>query len=292
MLEAAEELGYKSNYYAQTLATKKSKVIGISFNMENNEYSVFHQNIINGILSVCGEKKYHLLIEPTIQETHTFFPIDGKIILNPDEYDISINHPNHVWVGTPPISERGKIAYTDNDNQKIGEQVVHYMLENNIQNIGFLNGLETKTVSQDRKTGYERALKDKGNFKKERHFFLKKREAPNLFAYQATKYLLENDKIEGLIVDSDFMAQGVYQACHDLGKNIPEDLSVIGICSGFLSEGLQPSLTTVELNEFELGREAASLLIECLEKGEDTFNHKILIPAEIHPKDSVRLLKN
>jgi len=54
-----------------------------------------------------------------------------------------------------------------------------------------------------------------------------------------------------------------------LGKKIPDDISLVCFTDGQLSEHAVPSLTAVSQHGEEMGRKAASILINKLESPED-----------------------
>jgi DNA-binding LacI/PurR family transcriptional regulator len=57
------------------------------------------------------------------------------------------------------------------------------------------------------------------------------------------------------------MAVGVLRAARDIGVQVPEQLSVIGVDDIPLAGFLSPPLTTVRQDFHEIGRQAASLLL-------------------------------
>ncbi|NLH02524.1 MAG: substrate-binding domain-containing protein, partial [Clostridiales bacterium] len=48
------------------------------------------------------------------------------------------------------------------------------------------------------------------------------------------------------------------------GVRVPEDISVVGFDNIFISEMVQPALTTVDQPQYEMGKLAANLLFESL----------------------------
>ncbi|WP_028983352.1 LacI family DNA-binding transcriptional regulator [Sporolactobacillus terrae] len=277
ILKAARELNYRPNYFASTLATKRSRVIGVSFNTDTTSSTDFHQNMIRGILSVCDECNYYLLINPSGKKRKHFFPVDGEIILNPETYESDSNDAiKRVWVGAPPLNEKEGAFHVDNDNVHIGYMVTDFLIKTGVTTLCFLNSQETRTYAKERKNGFDQAIHEQGHLvKRYRHDFLEE-DDPQDFAYQIAKEELIQGTSQGFITDSDIMAKGVYRAAYECGRRIPEDVSVIAICSALnTSDVFQPSLTVVELNELRLGQRAAQLLIDLIEdKSEQTSNNQ------------------
>jgi len=59
---------------------------------------------------------------------------------------------------------------------------------------------------------------------------------------------------------SDFYALGLYKAAADMRVKIPQDIAVMGFCGYPGCQYLEPSLSTVDLNYFQMGQEAVSIL--------------------------------
>ena len=289
VLQAAEALNYKPNYYAKTLASKNSRVIGVSFNVETSYASSdFNQNIIKGILSVCETRGYYLLVKPNFQFTTSFFPLDGEIFLNPDDENNYEETQNHIWIGNPPSKTNDKENYVDNDNEYIGYMVTEYLAKKSHQKIAFLNSGRNRTVSHRRKEGHEAAISRYGLESNDQyHWFLDNDKGIQERTYEYTLKLLQHHNIDAFIVDSDKMAQAVYQVCHQLNLQIAKDISIIAICSSAsTSDAFHPQLTTVELNEFELGKRAAGALVSMIDHNElDGCNR--IVATKIIERESV-----
>lgn len=67
-----------------------------------------------------------------------------------------------------------------------------------------------------------------------------------------------------VLAGNDMMALGCYAAIHRAGLGCPQDISVMGYNNMPLTDRVEPPLTTVRVPYFDVGREAATLLIEAL----------------------------
>lgn len=70
---------------------------------------------------------------------------------------------------------------------------------------------------------------------------------------------------DGVIASNDIVASAVLQEAHRLGKRVPEDVQIIGFDDIPLSKLFVPSLSTIHQPAYEMGREAANLLIQLIE---------------------------
>jgi DNA-binding LacI/PurR family transcriptional regulator len=81
------------------------------------------------------------------------------------------------------------------------------------------------------------------------------------------------------------MAVGVAQAARELGLEIPDQLSIVGFDDMPLASYFHPPLTTMRQDLQVIGREAARLLIQCVEN--PTVSHRHLaISANLVRRDS------
>ncbi|MEF3303544.1 LacI family DNA-binding transcriptional regulator [Paenibacillus sp. GYB003] len=299
VLDAARQLNYKPNYWARSLASKTTRIIGLNMPGESVKFSLFHLSLLNGVLSECNANGYRLLVNP-LSGTYlnevphlSSEPVDGDILLDPVENDSRIADRLRqslplVVVGRPPGDFESKVCYVDNDNVANGRQVTDYLLRLGHTRILFLNASAGKTVSADRGLGYRRSLEEAGiPFDPQLLVHKDPAATTSAFGYSVAKSLLQRrPDVTAVIADTDKMALGVYKAAAELGIAIPDDLSVIAFSdeSVFAAEFVPP-LTGVKLNSEELGREAAKLLIERCASGNPSVK-RALIPTEMVERGS------
>ncbi|WP_109482319.1 LacI family DNA-binding transcriptional regulator [Paraburkholderia sp. C35] len=85
--------------------------------------------------------------------------------------------------------------------------------------------------------------------------------------YEAARELLERDpKITAVFATNDLPALGTMHAAADLGRDVPNDLSVVGITDIQLAQQSRPPLTTVAVPTVEAAELAVSLLRELIER--------------------------
>jgi DNA-binding LacI/PurR family transcriptional regulator len=78
--------------------------------------------------------------------------------------------------------------------------------------------------------------------------------------YLAAKPLMADPSVTAVLCGNDDIALGVLRAAREVGRRVPQDLSVIGFDDAPQSAFLQPQLTTVRLDFEGLGRAAFSRL--------------------------------
>jgi DNA-binding LacI/PurR family transcriptional regulator len=72
--------------------------------------------------------------------------------------------------------------------------------------------------------------------------------------------------LTAIFATNDLLAIGAMQALASLGRQVPEDVSVIGITDIQLAHQVRPALTTVAINTSEIAGLSIDLLIQLMRK--------------------------
>jgi DNA-binding LacI/PurR family transcriptional regulator len=75
--------------------------------------------------------------------------------------------------------------------------------------------------------------------------------------------------IDGVFTANDQMAVGALKAISEAGKRIPEDIKIIGYDDVFISSVLEPPLSTIHVQKYRMGKNAAELLLAQIDGKED-----------------------
>jgi DNA-binding LacI/PurR family transcriptional regulator len=78
----------------------------------------------------------------------------------------------------------------------------------------------------------------------------------------------QKDAPTAIFAGGDFMLPSIYRAAKDLGLRIPEDLSVIGFGDVDFARHLVPAATTLKQDAYEIGVQAAQLVMDRIENPE------------------------
>ncbi|AJY73492.1 LacI family DNA-binding transcriptional regulator [Paenibacillus beijingensis] len=295
VLNIAKQLNYKPNYWARSLVNKTTRIIGLNIPGEQFKFSQFHLSLLNGVLRVCFDQGYRLLVNTLSSsysnqvENLSSDPVDGEILLDPAVGDLRITDRLHnevpiVIVGRPHKEYDTRVSYVDNDNTGIAEQVSRHLISLGHRRILFLNAPEGRTVAEDRGLGFLRAFQDAGLATSPEWIVHKPDQISSSysFGYETTLSMLKaNPDITAVIADTDTMALGIYKAAEKLNLRIPEQLSVFAFSDdSVFSPEFNPPLTGVRLNAEQLGEEAAAMLIEQLASKSRTAK-RTLVPAEL-----------
>ena len=85
----------------------------------------------------------------------------------------------------------------------------------------------------------------------------------------------------------DYSCIGGLNAIAELGLSVPEDVSIAGYDGIYVSQILDPKLTTYAQDASEIGRIAAEQLIRLIEDPKSTLIEKIVVPGKVLDGKSV-----
>ncbi len=178
----------------------------------------------------------------------------------------------------------GQTVCIDNDNLLAGREATDYLWALGHRKIAYLGCGSAYLYSADRKSGYQLSLLQHGLTPRP-EYCLELEERENAAALAA---LLEpEDRPTAAVVSDDLYAAALERACIQAGLSIPGDFSMISFNNSPFAQITSSQLTTVDINSFQLGFEAASQLINHAENP-NLLATKIIVPHRIVERSSCR----
>lgn len=302
VLRVIEETQFIPNTSAQRLVQKKSRTIGfIMSGVEaTNPNDVMPMQLLKGTLLCVQSTSYDLVFFPTtsrIQQERSYDQICREnniagVILsglqNDDRYYQEAGASDLPCVTIDFSLEGKRSASVLIDNLEAARCAVDYLIDQNHREIGIVGGKENTAVGLERYCGYCQSLIDHA-IPLNRDYVVRG-EFNESIAYEQTKALLQRQpQITALFCASDIMALGVYHAAEELGKRIPEDLSIVAFDDFPLAPYVHPALTTVRQHFDSVGSKAVKLLIALIEK-DSRMTGPVYSTYELILRDSVRRL--
>ncbi|TWT01601.1 LacI family DNA-binding transcriptional regulator [Planomicrobium sp. CPCC 101079] len=274
--ETMERLGYYPNFQARNLVAQKTRTIGII--MANSTTLAFQNpffpEVLRGISVSAHHSQYGLYLSTGATEEeiydevvamHQGKQVDGIILLYSRvgdrimDYLMESGLPFSV-VGRPHTNADA-VSYVDNDNVGITKHVMSYLVGLGHKRIAFIAGGMDFVVSLDRLKGYEESLDESGiTFDAQ---YIVNQDDMQKDGKQAIGRLFElAEPPTAIVTHDDLVAYEVIGYLEDLQIRVPEDVSIIGFNNHALSKHLKPPLCSVDICIYELGFEAANLLLE------------------------------
>jgi len=161
------------------------------------------------------------------------------------------------------------------DNQGAAFEATSHLLSVGCRKIAYLGGPESLQINRDRASGYQRALQQAGLTMPEQYLVFSKFDRDSTLS-AARKLLYTPDYPDGILAFSDQIAISVMLAAKERGIEMPGQLSVIGFNNEPVDELLEPSLTSIDQPAFSMGEQAAMLLTNQINSGEQPYQTKVL----------------
>jgi LacI family transcriptional regulator len=284
VIAKANELNYQVNPLASSFRKQKTKTIALIIPEVVND---FFGPVINGIESIAQEKGYHVLIYMTHEDRQKEIAIfkllqsgrvDG-IMLSLSEQTCDINHLKDLKEKGVPlilfdrITDQIDVTTVTTDNCAGGKRATEHLIERGCKRLAFLGISQRVSVSTGRRDGFFEALKDH-SMNREEDMILCCDGDDRQNKDQIRKLLTRKDRPDGIFASVETLAISTYEVCEELKLNIPKDLKVIAFSNSYLAALLNPSLTAIAQPAFEMGREAAAILVNLVEKKESRFRHQ------------------
>jgi len=173
------------------------------------------------------------------------------------------------------------------DDRKGGYMATQYLVELGHRNIAFISGtLRDQGVTQLRFEGYRRALEENNiPYRKELVF-------PGVVSFEsgmesAGRVLSQKNDITAMFCTADILAIGALKKALEMGRKIPDDLSIMGFDNLNISEYTSPSITTVGQDIELKGKLAVEIILDDINNLEKE-PRCIVLPLEIVERQSTR----
>ncbi|MEV8146469.1 LacI family DNA-binding transcriptional regulator [Specibacter sp. NPDC078709] len=279
VLAVIDELGYRRNNTARALVTGRSKTIGV-LTLATNNYA--RSSLALGVELGAREAGYtvnsvtsSLSSQSVIDAVSrlVYQGVDGIIIAAPLQE--AVEQVAKITARIPTVNTDGSAGLGDRAvgvDQDIAAMVAtKHLLDLGHKTVWHLAGPIEWSDASSRLNSWRRTLQEAG------------REVPPELhgdwspesGYRNGLILGRMPEVTAIFVASDEMAFGVIRALTELGRRIPEDVSVVGIDDIDLAAYSTPPLTTVRQSFEDTGRRAVHRLVAQI------TNPKIATTADI-----------
>ncbi len=300
VLKVIEETNFRPNQIAKSLTNQKTNIIGIVMPGVNNYFS----DRIDAINKVCKQRGYSLMITANYKDSNsTEEDIDNFNLLFEKRVDGIIYFPTNVMqehidtikrirkklpiVITDKEVEGVKLPCVIQDFIKPTREVMRYLIQTGHKRIAFINGLSYDLPNNERLHIYEKELEKAGIVVDQD---LVEEGAYSVEAgYFAMLNILDRteDKPTAVFAGNDHMAIGAIKALKEKGYKLPEDVAVVGYDDIEFAKYVSPSLTTIRVNQYTMGKLAATMVIDLIE-GHLNDYHKMTMDYEFILRDSTK----
>jgi len=294
VLDRAEKLGYRPNWIARSLATRRTYTIGLVL----PEFThLFFAEIAKAVAETVREHGYHILItyseeSPALEKSETDSllarQVDGLIIASaqtPEHADFfaGIRQRKTPFVLIDRFIPGVSASFVGVDDEEIGRLATEHLLSQGCRAIAHLRGPRIG-LAEHRLNGFLKTLEKNGLRPLAHHVV----EAgfTDQSGYDAMRKMLGSAPLpDGVFCYNDPVAIGAMKAVIEHGLRVPADVAVAGAGNVHYSDMLAVPLTTVDQQASEVGRKAATLLLEQIDQSRAAAQ-KILLPPRLVARQS------
>lgn len=294
VMAAVAELGYAPNFVAQALAAKQTNTMGVVIpTMENAVFArgiqAFQEELgRHGVTLLIASSNYQPKLEEDQVRTLVARGADALLLIGYDRHDRLYEFLDQrsvpalvAWSFAPD----GPVPAIGFDNCQAMADLVHMVIEQGHREIACISApVAENDRARARVDGVRRAMQRAGM-------------PPDALALIETPYgidtgdaafrrvLLDQPSTTVVVCGNDVLAIGALRAAHAMGLRVPQDISVTGFDDIEIAQLAMPALTTVHVPHRDMGRRAATMLIE-MSRTKDT-PQSVELPTNIHLRASL-----
>lgn len=280
--EAMRQLGYVPNRAAQALRSGAFNTVGV---IGHKLARTGEAHIIDAVTAALRTEGFGVLLVDTLSNSAEDLiealnslaqSVDGAVVLR-------LETPSASPVPLPETIPLvvGDFRYTDQhtavgaDQESGSREAVRHLLDLGHETVHHIAGPSTSVQAKAREEAWIATLWEQGRAVPP----LERGDWSPRSGYEAGLRLLEDPQVTAVFCANDEMALGFLRACHELGRRVPEDISVVGF-DDIVAEWTWPPLTSVAQDFETIGRKLVEALLPQL-RGEPDEPRGVLVPARL-----------
>ncbi len=294
VLHAMKQLNYRPNHAARSLRSSKTNTIGFIIPVHKEDTSkTFFMSIAEGLEETLRKRGYHVIIsnskedfEHEIEQVQLLnHQITDGIILATTCHDfdelkdyLEEDHPL-VLIDRIPNGYDGDSVTIDSYRGTV--EAIQYLKESGYRRIGFAGADLSISTAKERLQGFRDILQPEADL--EDRIFISRPTYED--GYQIASKLIEQG-LDAVFSANNVLTTGImhYLVEHDI--SIPEDIAVITFDNTEWTQIISPSVTVVEQPAYQMGVEAANIILERIESPDNEPIQTVLKPTLIKRKST------
>lgn len=297
VLKRARQLGYRPNWIARSLVTRRTYMVGLI--IPDLMHSFFAE-VAKGVARRFEPLGYQVVISNSeekadIEERQIELllgrNVDGLIVASARGNGrtavfraLRAGRIPCVFIDRIPAGLEGHYVGVKDD--ELGAVATEHLIEQGCRRIAHIRGPAISTGT-GRLRGYRRALARHGL--QTAPAYVVSGHHDDASGYEAMRELLQLDpRPDGVFCYNDPVAAGAIKAILEAGLSVPNDIAIIGAGNVHYSDLLRVPLSTVDQSSSVIGETAAELLTQCMEAKTPPRPRRILIPPRLVVRESSR----
>lgn len=285
--KAIAKLNFVPNLSARTLKTKKTQLIGLLLPDITNP---FFPALAKGVEEFLKERGYQILFgnigdDGSLAEEYLKLLIQSNAAGIITAIDFSDQYPelDIPFVVVDRVGHRSEYGVFA-DNEAGGRIAAEKILEADGKNIAVISG---PVGAQSANLRFKASLECFSKSSAEVHRFYSKDYNFSVIQKEAAKILDSFPEVDSIIAPSDIHAIAFVHEILGRGLRIPEDIQIIGYDDILLSQFVYPSLSTIHQPAYEMGVEAAKMIV-ALAFEQNITEKQIKLPVYYVERETLR----
>ncbi|HHY45902.1 MAG TPA: LacI family transcriptional regulator [Firmicutes bacterium] len=276
ILEIAREHSYSPNSLAASLASKKTRTVGL---IVPDICDPFYAQQARGVEDMARARGYTVILINTDEDPKTELKavdtlrskrVDGMLLTSvfPGIDHVVLLQKQHI----PFVLLNRRLTsldtdYVVNDNIKGAYEATRHLIRLGHTRIAHITGPERITSVRERLAGYTKAIQEAGLSIQDDLVFTGESLKPQSGEVLARRALSVNPRPTAIFAFCDTLAMGAYATAKEMGLMVPEDLAIVGYDDIPFAACFEVPLTTVAQPSYEMGRTACKILLDRIESG-------------------------
>lgn len=288
VLEAARRLGYRPSRVARALTTGRTDNIGF---IVADIANPFFPPMIKAAEHAARARDYHLFIadaseDPAIEAELVDAlakQVDGVVLCGPRIANAKIERLS----GNIPIALVNRkitgIPSVTMDVVQGAETAIAHLLDLGHRRLGYVSGPRQSWTNTQIGRTVSAAAEGRASVT------VLGPNTPNENAGLAVAEEIARTGVTAVLAYNDLLAIGLMEGLHDLGVDVPGDVSVIGVDDTVLARLARPRLTTIVVPTAEAGTAAVDLLLQYTAGDDDLASRpagQVSLPTQLVVRDS------
>jgi DNA-binding LacI/PurR family transcriptional regulator len=278
--EAMLELGYHPNLTARGLRSAETRTLGFLVLDEHARFLAdpLTDLVMAGVGDVARDQNYGILIQasrPSEDPERLVTPllqsrVDGAFLLLSGERSVRQAHiaraaevTQEFLVFDEPINDPGIMSVRAADRDG-GRELAAHLIAQGHERIAFVGAEVPWAVVEQRFAGFNDAMRAHGLKVDPELVKLEAGWEPATAVPIAEGLLGLADRPTAIMCSTDLLAVASIHAANRLGLRVPKDVAISGFDDFPFAHFMAPALTTVRIPAYDMGREAARILIDHL----------------------------
>ncbi len=270
--DAARTLGYAPSLIARSLATNRTKLIGLVANNFQNPVFLDVFDLYTRALQSRGYRPLLVNLSDVADPSGSArllrqYSVDGVIVATstlPPAFPITFRDAGlRIVHAFGRASRRPPVHVVGIDNVAAGRLAAATLIGRGYRRLAFLGGPQAATSTQDRAAGFLKALAEAGAAAARVGY-------ARAYSYDAGREaigaLIEAGRPEAIFCGDDLIAMGAMDGARAAGLRIPDDIGFLGFNDMAMARWAPYDLTTIRQPIDEIIKRSVALMLELVEE--------------------------